>query len=171
MSLTGYEIQVRIKNILLALENKNNNPVAELLLDEINEHADKVKIYTPDFIELIKDMAMKGNSYSQDFLGDMYYFGRGVESNKFEAIKWFRISAAKGNTHAMFNLGFMLKTVNKDLSPQRSFGNKLLVESFCLGCKEAKNYLSFKLLTDGIKLYGELITDLQSEYTVHQLGL
>lgn len=38
-------------------------------------------------------------------LGFMYEAGRGVKQDSTEAVKWYQLSAAQGNTTAQFNLG------------------------------------------------------------------
>src|SRR5262249_36489410 len=49
--------------------------------------------------------AEQGNSNSQNELGVFYYYGRGVQQNFQEAIRWFRLAADQGHLVAMRNLG------------------------------------------------------------------
>lgn len=49
-----------------------------------------------------------GNAASQERVAHMYRKGRGVEKDKDEAIKWYRLAAEQGLSKAQFQLGFML---------------------------------------------------------------
>lgn len=104
------------------------------LLDKVsNDKAFRVKLYEAGLLSLTAeeqfDRALKFNSeenYSeafkwlkmsaenghfvaQEYLGDMYYFGRGVEKNYKEALKWFLKSASgeHGNADAEYSIGYM----------------------------------------------------------------
>ena len=48
--------------------------------------------------------AERGNAFAQNNLAVMLYYGRGVETNKAEAIKWLTASAEQGETAAQANL-------------------------------------------------------------------
>ncbi|KAL1001113.1 sel1 repeat family protein [Haemophilus influenzae] len=52
-------------------------------------------------------LAEQGNADAQFNLGLMYYNGRGVKQDDFEAVKWYRKAAEQGNVYAQFNLGNM----------------------------------------------------------------
>ena len=52
-------------------------------------------------------LAEQGNADAQFNLGLMYYNGRGVKQDDFEAVKWFRKAAEQGDETAQFNLGVM----------------------------------------------------------------
>ncbi|BBF13005.1 hypothetical protein NTHiID20_04950 [Haemophilus influenzae] len=52
-------------------------------------------------------LAEQGNADAQFNLGLMYYNGRGVKQDDFEAVKWFRKAAEQGDADAQFNLGVM----------------------------------------------------------------
>lgn len=52
-------------------------------------------------------LAEQGNADAQFNLGLIYYNGRGVKQDDFEAVKWFRKAAEQGDETAQFNLGVM----------------------------------------------------------------
>jgi TPR repeat protein len=60
---------------------------------------------TPEEINRLKLNAEKGDSAAQTFLGYCYNFGKGVQKDNVEAIKWYRKSAEQGNSLAQFYLG------------------------------------------------------------------
>jgi len=52
-----------------------------------------------------RGLADQGNADAQEKLGDMYYFGLGVEKDRSEAIKWYHTAAEKGNIYARAKAG------------------------------------------------------------------
>ena len=50
-------------------------------------------------------LAEQGNADAQFNLGLMYYNGRGVKQDDFEAVKWYRKAAEQGNVYAQFIVG------------------------------------------------------------------
>jgi hypothetical protein len=50
------------------------------------------------------NLAIDGNEYAQNNLGEMYENGQGVERDKESAVKWYRLSAKQGNVGAQKNL-------------------------------------------------------------------
>jgi TPR repeat protein len=50
--------------------------------------------------------ALKNNADAQDNLGDCYYYGYGVMTNKVEAVKWYLKSAEQGNNLGAYDLGY-----------------------------------------------------------------
>ena len=54
-----------------------------------------------------KALADIGYSKAQYNLGLIYYIGKDVPANFYEAIKWFKKAAAQGHAMAQYNLGFM----------------------------------------------------------------
>jgi uncharacterized protein len=52
-----------------------------------------------------KANAEKGDAAAQYFLGLDYYFGKGVEKDQVEGVKWFRKAAEQGHADAQSNLG------------------------------------------------------------------
>ncbi len=54
-----------------------------------------------------KEAAEQGDEKSQYILGEMYYFGYGVDSDFNKAIIWYRKAAEQGHVDAQVNLGWM----------------------------------------------------------------
>jgi len=61
-------------------------------------------------LETLKPLADKGDPNAQFNLGAMYASGRGVQSDPREAVRLYRLAAAKNHLGAMNNLAYMLKT-------------------------------------------------------------
>ena len=59
--------------------------------------------------EKTKELAENGNAKAQNNLGLMYHFGKGVEEDYSEAVRWFTKSAEQGDADAQYNLGLMYK--------------------------------------------------------------
>jgi hypothetical protein len=68
--------------------------------------------YSGDYataLRLVHPLADQGNANAQNFLGDMYYRGRGVPQDYAEAVKWYRKAANQGLADAQNNLGVMYR--------------------------------------------------------------
>lgn len=50
--------------------------------------------------------AEQGSAYAQLWVGDCYFFGRGVNADKAEAVKWYQKSAVQGYAEAQYWLGY-----------------------------------------------------------------
>jgi TPR repeat protein len=61
---------------------------------------------TPD-IPSLRAKAEAGDAESQDWLGGLYYEGRGVSKDYAEALKWFRKSAEQGFGAGLYSMGVM----------------------------------------------------------------
>lgn len=48
-----------------------------------------------------------GDQIAQYYLGEMFYFGSGVEQNHMQAMKWYLLSAAQGDPDSTYSIGFM----------------------------------------------------------------
>ena len=75
----------------------------------------------------IKKLAENGDALSQNWLGQMYVDGSGVEKNLAEAIKWFEKSATQGYTPAHINLAWIYSEgigIKKDLKKAASWYEK-----------------------------------------------
>ena len=85
--------------------------------------------------------AEQGDADSQFFLGGMYYFGRGVQQDYAEAVKWYRKAAEQGDAAAQFCLGGMYaqgKGVKQDYAEtvkwlRKAAGQGDADSQFCLG--------------------------------------
>jgi hypothetical protein len=58
-------------------------------------------------LKLLRPLAEQGNSSAQQYLGVIYYWGKGVPKDNAEAAKWYRPAADQGDASAQFNLGKM----------------------------------------------------------------
>lgn len=58
-------------------------------------------------LPLFQKLAELGHAKGQNKLGNMYYYGEGVDKDYKQAVYWYRKSAEQGNTNGQYNLGFM----------------------------------------------------------------
>ena len=66
----------------------------------------------------VKLAAEQGNSYAENHLGELFYYGDGVQKDYSQSFKWFQSSADKGYNEAQYNLGVHYQRgdfVEKDL--------------------------------------------------------
>ena len=131
---------VRIDDSDTNLHITSNHNVAEQKTDYLNSHVNSpsVKKRTPtpevasflsaadkayqngDYKSALKDYkkaAKKKDPHAQSVLGDMYYFGQGVNKNNTTAAGYYKKAAAAGDVSAQANIGFMYESgtgVGKD---------------------------------------------------------
>ena len=87
------------------------------------------------------EAAEQGDVKTQNILGLMYYFGRGVQQDYAEAVKWYRKAAEQGDAAAQFCLGGMYaqgKGVKQDYAEtvkwlRKAAGQGDADSQFCLG--------------------------------------
>lgn len=60
-----------------------------------------------DALRIFQQLSKEGNSAAQNSLGDMYYFGYGVEKDYNKALAQYESSAKQENRDALYNLGIM----------------------------------------------------------------
>lgn len=65
--------------------------------------------------EHFSEYAKMGNATAQYYLGEMYYYGKGVFQDYAKAVEWYRKSAEQGNADAQCSLGYMY-TFSKGVS-------------------------------------------------------
>jgi hypothetical protein len=58
-----------------------------------------------DYFNRIKPLAEQGNVEAQIVLAEAYFYGRGVETNRQEAVAWYRKAAVAGDASAQATLG------------------------------------------------------------------
>jgi len=58
-----------------------------------------------EIFQSLLSLAQGGDAESQLKSGNAYYFGRGVEKDYKEAVKWYTKAAEQGNAIAQYNLG------------------------------------------------------------------
>ena len=56
-------------------------------------------------VETIIKLANEGYAGAQRRLGDMYQYGKCVDINLVESIKWYKLAANQGEDRAEFSLG------------------------------------------------------------------
>jgi TPR repeat protein len=61
-----------------------------------------------DFQRILRN-AESGDAAWQNYIGNMYAEGRGVDQNYQEAVKWYRLAAEQDFAEAQYNLGVMLE--------------------------------------------------------------
>ena len=61
----------------------------------------------PAALFIFRPLAEQGNPVAQEYLGRMYFFGRGVPQDEKQAAVWTRKSAEQGDAAAQYELSFM----------------------------------------------------------------
>lgn len=61
--------------------------------------------YATAYAEL-RPLAEQGSAAAQDYLGDMYYYGRGVVQDYAESVRWYRAAAEQGDALTQYKLGY-----------------------------------------------------------------
>ena len=81
------------------------SPVADLaLFDEDGRLKNPLEGF-----KTVRQYAIKGDSYSQGFIGYCYVQGIGVRRDRRQAFKWLSSAADQGDSEAMVNLAMMLE--------------------------------------------------------------
>ncbi len=70
------------------------------------DHRDKATFLCPDCVRKEREKAAR-EAATWTVKGDDFYFGRGVEKDDAEAVKWYRKAADQGYALAQYNLGVM----------------------------------------------------------------
>jgi TPR repeat protein len=66
-----------------------------------------------EFVEaarLVRPLAEKGNPGAQFLMGQMLFFGLGMERDDAKAAQWYGMAAQAGNTEALYRLGYLHAT-------------------------------------------------------------
>jgi TPR repeat protein len=71
--------------------------------------------------------ALKGNGQAQANLGQLYYYGRGLDRDLVAAYAWFKLSDSQGNNLGKFNLENLQSLSLLDPN-QRAEGEKKFLE-------------------------------------------
>ena len=89
---------------------------------DLNSSTPETERGEAETVRRYREAAERGCAGAQARLGECCFFGNGTDQNKKEAVKWFRMAAAKSNPTAMFRLGCLYpgfpRTHNED-SPWR----------------------------------------------------
>ena len=119
----------------------------------------------------------KNNAYAFEKLGDLYYFGKGVEQDYLEAKKYYEQSASLDNSNAFVKLGDLyyygkgvqqdyLKTIKYyEIAAKKNNSNAFikLGDLYYFGKGVEQNYIK-------AKEYYELATDLNNSLASEKLG-
>lgn len=65
--------------------------------------------YLDVFAKQVKESADQGDISSMLLCGKLLFFGYGINMNKIEAARYFKLAIDKGDTNSMFNYGIMLE--------------------------------------------------------------
>jgi TPR repeat protein len=60
-------------------------------------------------LEQLKPLAQLGNAEAQVYLGEMYYYGKGVAQDDTQAVYWYRQAAQQRHANGQYNLGWMYR--------------------------------------------------------------
>jgi TPR repeat protein len=117
---TYMEIETEIDEVLNdyieALNNQKReyekNTKAAAAIKEIEGHLQTVKELKGKFkkniiLKLNEKAAEHGHAGAQCKLGNMYFYGEGVEKDYQKAMEWYEEAAKQGNADAQFKLGYM----------------------------------------------------------------
>lgn len=94
-----------------------------------------------------KKAAEQGESRSQNALGDMYRFGKGIAKNYKEAVYWYEKAADQGNNDCLINLGEMYEKglgVYQDYVEAKYWYKKAKKQGSYKAKKSLKNLKSLK---------------------------
>ena len=140
----GKFLEAQQEFMVLLEKNKNNPEITNPILEKTRDMASCTPQTTAS-IQWLKEQSNHGNSYAIDFLGDIYYHGNGIERDHRKAFNLFEL-AAENNSHAQYNLSYMLKR-GMGCIIDKGRAQKLLIKSIRAGC--AKASVELNSLYDG----------------------
>lgn len=76
--------------------------------EEVTQYLKSIELYYSNYLRELKEKVKIGDSDSIYILGNMLYWGIGIDENKEESAKMFQIASDQGNPEAMFSYGVML---------------------------------------------------------------
>lgn len=85
--------------------------------------------------------AEQGDVESQNYLGECFYFGRGVSKDYAQAVTWYRKAAEQGNQYAQYNLGYCYdhgEGVKKDRSEAMRWYRKSAEQGYARAVQQLK---------------------------------
>ena len=92
--------KVDINNKLVQIRNKQ----VELIIKKAEQLYLECKL--DKAFEIFRDLAEKGNAYSQFRLGSFYEYGEEVEKSIKESFKWYKKAAENGEVNAQYKIGY-----------------------------------------------------------------
>lgn len=87
-------------------------------------------------LHLFRELADQGNAEAQYYLGEIYFFGNGVEKDSAEAIKWYERSANQGDANAQNQLGYLYRS-GRDVEQNLDEAKKWFLKSADQGNSDA----------------------------------
>ena len=109
----------RLKKVGISFEDRSPSEVVPPSAYKAhNQAVDILRSESPDLsaaIDLYRSAAEAGLAGSQNNLGDLYEFGRGVEKNLVVAIYWFARAAERGEPTAYLSLAQVLSQNSPDM--------------------------------------------------------
>lgn len=112
-----------LKSVTMKYDGAQKRLTAIQLSEKANEY---YRSDPPDYVKAVSlflEAAELGDMISQFFLGIIYYHGRGVTKDNFEAFKWFQLAAQQGLPEAQTNIGLMYEK-GEGVSPDLKEGLK-----------------------------------------------
>lgn len=100
-----------------------------------------------------KQAALSGYAAAQDYLGECYYYGNGVEKDKETAVKWFQKAAEQGYAAAQNHLGYCYyrgEGVGRDQETAVKWFQKAAEQGYAA----AQNNLGVYYCTPPIRIFG-----------------
>ncbi len=95
---------------------RGGDPEAQFKLSEMYQSGDgRVPFDFAESTRWLIAAAEQGHTVAQEFLGESYYEGDGVEKDFEQAAKWFKVAAKAGNLDARFHLGRMYARGEADM--------------------------------------------------------
>jgi TPR repeat protein len=96
----------------LAAEDIDNHPGFKLVIAQLKLH----QRFTPEFVEMIRPQAEKGDQGAMFALALTYIFDRGIPRDETESIRWVEKTWRAGDVQATYTIGMMYK--NGELYPK-----------------------------------------------------
>ena len=119
---------------------RGGDPEAQFKLSEMYQSGDgRVPFDFAESTRWLIAAAEQGHTVAQEFLGEAYYEGDGVEQDFEQAAKWLRAAAKKGNPDAQFYLGRMYAREEADMEDDPDAERWIAVADSV--CYDAKSHL------------------------------
>ena len=65
--------------------------------------------HSEEIIPFLQSIAAQGNLVTQKIIGFLYFHGKSVEQNYFEAFRWYKLAASQGDADAQYWLALMFQ--------------------------------------------------------------
>jgi TPR repeat protein len=128
-----------IKQLIFELETEKKYNYQKII--HLTKSINKT-IINGTLIDWLKEESNKGNTMSQNIVGDLYENGEGIEKDYKEAIKWYKLSSDQGNAISQFYLGYMYEN-GKGIEKNYKEAIRLYTLSANQGYASAQNNLGY----------------------------